>query len=611
MFKKSFIMMSILLLITAAAKAQETITMEPVVVTATRTETPLSQIASSITVISAEEIEKKQQFMVLDVLRSIPGVVITQSGPLGSQGSVRMRGTDNRHTLVLIDGIEYRDASTIGGGPDLANLNIDNIERIEVVRGPQSVLYGSDAIGGVINIITKKESSQPQAYASIEGGSYKTWRETAGFSVMTDVTTSSIAISRTDSDGFSSYNEKDGFTEKDGYGSTNISFNVGVIPSDFFTINMNLRLIDSSYDFDTGIYDEFFNYVRADTDAKVETLEVAGRTEVVLNLIDNKLDMVGGVSITNTDRETTGTYDNYQYDGRVIKFDLLSHYNVNDNNTLTAGIETEKEEYSSSYGDAGKVRSSAAFFQDQFNFKKFSAAVGLRHDEHDEFGGKTTWRIAPTYIINKIASRLKASVGTGFKAPSLFQLYNPYGGNENLEPETSFGWDIGVEQSLFKRSLIIDVSYFHNDIDDYIDWFGSEYQNINKLKTKGLESFISWYPSVFFDIQLSYTYTDTEDGNGEEKALIPLHKGSLTINLYPVENVQVGVDASYTGDRNDGATKQLLKAYTLVNLATSYQVTDNFKLFGRIDNLFDKDYEEVAGYGTAGLSGYAGVKLSF
>ena len=617
--KRCFIVLCTLLLTTGSLWA-EAIRLDPVVVTATRTATPLSQIASSVTVITAEEIEAKQQTQILEVLRSVPGVNIIHSGSIGGQTSVRLRGTDNKHTLVLIDGIEFRDASTIGGGADLANLSTDNVAQIEVVRGAQSVLYGSDAIGGVINIITKKGSKQPEGFASVEGGSYNTWREAAGFSVGSETTSSSFSISRTDSDGFSSYNEDDGFGEDDGYKNTNISFNVGINLTKKIELNLDLHLANSEYDFDTGYYDTFFNYTQADTDAVVDSQELTSRAEGVFHLLDRRWTLVLGAAVTDTNRTTTGTYDNYEYDGEIEKVDLQNTFHLNQQHTIVVGMETEKEEYESSYGDSGDVRAKAIYLQEQLSLGRLSAAVGVRYDSHEEFGSETTWRFAPTYTLNKLGTRLKGSVGTGFKAPSLFQLYYPYGGNKNLNPETSLGWDIGFEQPLLNNSVIVEVTWFHNDIDDYIDWFddgdfdfydGDGYQNIKELKTSGIESVIEWYPAEILDISFAYTYTDTEDENGARKARSPLHKGVLGFNLTPVDKLQIHTNVIYTSERDDGATNETLKDYILVNLTTSYQINDNFKIFGRVDNLFDKDYEEVAGYGTAGLSGYAGIKLSF
>jgi len=302
------------------------------------------------------------------------------------------------------------------------------------------------------------------------------------------------------------------------------------------------------------------------------------------------------------------------------------------NHTVVIGAETEKEKLDSfSYlGDYSTwpnvtytafsykedATNNALFLQDQFSFKAISAAIGVRYDDHSQFGSKTTWRFAPTYNITSTKTRLKGSIGTGFKAPSLYQLYGqlpPYNvGNENLKPEESLSWDLGIEQSLFSSSFIISLAYFHNDIDDYIDYdYSDGYVNVKGLTTQGIESTIEWYPSDRFDIRGTYTYTDSKTKEDGSRLLRrPLHKGSFDLNLYPLDAVKLSLSAVYVGKRDDTGSR-ILDAYTVVNLATSYQVTNNFKVFGRVNNLFDKDYEEVSGYGTAGLSGYAGVKLSF
>ena len=591
----------------------ETLTLDPVVVTATRTATPLSQVGSSVTVVTAEEIEEKGQTKVIDVLRSVPGLNITQTGGMGASVAIYQRGTDTKHTLVLIDGIEFRDASSTGGGANLANISTDNVERIEIVRGAQSVIYGSDAIGGVINIITQKGSSEPHGYASIERGAYQTTQTTAGISGGSDNTHASFSYSHIDSQGFSSYNEKDGFTEDDGYKNTNFSLNVGVDFSKTFTMNMNFRLADSEYEFDSGYYDAFWNYTMADTDAVTDSLEIAGRTEGVWSLLDGKWTIVLGASATDSNHTTTGTYDNYEYNGRVTKLDLQNTIKLNDRHTFLVGLETEKEQYDTSFGDDGDVNNKAAFIQDQIFIDDFAVALGIRLDNHEEFGTETTWRIAPAYTVPGSGTKLKASFATGFKAPSLYQLYSYYG-NTDLDPETSTSVDFGIEQAFFDSSLIVAVTVFHNDIDDYIGYsfVTSQYYNIAELTTKGVETSVDFYPCDFADLKLGYTYTDSEDGDGVRKARIPLHKATFDVNLYPIDEVLLNVGILYLGERYDGSySDETLGGYTLVNLSASWQFVENLKITARVDNLFDKQYEEVAGYGTAGASAYLGLKASF
>jgi vitamin B12 transporter len=609
--RKSFIVLCALLL-TAGTLQAEVVRLEPVVVTATRVGTPLSQIASSVTVITAEEIEAKQQTQVLDVLRSVPGVHIVQTGSMGGQTSIFLRGTDTRHTLLLIDGIEYRDASSAGGGPSLENLSTINIAQIEIVRGAQSVLYGSDAIGGVINIITKKSSKQPEGYASIEGGSYNTWTENAGFSTGNKTASSSFAISRTDSDGFSAANKKDGNTEEDGFKNTTVSFNLAVKPTQTFDLNLNAHLTDAENEFDN-----FFSGIASDADNINDSQEKTGKITGIFHLFDDHWQISLSAAVTDTSRDTMlGTY-NYGYEGKITKFDLLNTIHVGQHHTLVVGTETEKEEYNS-YADFEeptheKATTDAIFIQDQFTAGNFVVSVGARHDEHEEFGGKTTWRLAPSYTFVTTGTKLKSAIGTGFKAPSLYQLHHPYFGNINLKAEESLGYDIGMEQSVFDNAVIMSLTWFYNDIKDHIEfddigWTG--YYQGGDIKTKGVETTVNIYPSELIDVQLNYTYTDTKDDNGSRLRRRPLHKGSFDLNLHPLDAINLSLSAVYVGERDDSGSV-VLDAYTLVNLTTSYQINDNFKIFGRIDNLFDKDYEEVAGYGTAGLSGYAGIKLSF
>ncbi|SDZ93071.1 vitamin B12 transporter [Desulfuromusa kysingii] len=612
--KRRFIVLCILLF-TAAPLWAEVVKMDPVVVTATRTGTPLSQIASSVTVITAAEIEAKQQTQVIDVLRSVPGVNIVQTGSRGGQTSVYLRGTDSRHTLILIDGIEYKDTASIGGIANIENLGTDNIAQIEIVRGAQSVLYGSDAIGGVINIITKTGARVPEGYVSVEGGSDNTWIKKSGVAAGSETTTFAASISRIDTDGFSAASEKDGNTEDDGFQQTAAALNLGIKPTDNFDFKLVGRVDSSEKDIDSFASGSF-----ADSDAMVETDEKMGRAEGTFHLLDDSWQLTLGTAVTDTERTGTGTgwYDNYEFDGKTTKFDVKNVVTFGIH-TIVFGAETEKEEYKSSTSGSGSARNDAIFIQDQLVVGNLSTAIGVRYDDHEYFGSETTWRIAPTYTLTATGTKVKGSIGTGFKAPSLFHLFYPYGGNENLNPESSMSLDVGIEQALFHNAFLVGVTWFYNDIDDYIDWYddgdadwfdGDGYHNITSLKTSGIESTIEWYPNDIFSIKLNYTYTDSKEDNDSRKARIPLHKGSVDLNLYPTDKLQLNLNIVYSGKR-DESNATTLAAYTVTNVATSYQLTDNFKVFARVENLFDEDYEEASGYGTAGLSGYAGAKLSF
>jgi len=606
--RKSLIVLCALLL-TAGSLQAEVVRLDPVVVTATRTGTPLSQIASSVTVITTEEIEAKQQPLIVDLLRSVPGVYVSRTGGPGGATSIHLRGTDNQHCLVMIDGIELADPSSIGAATNLGDLTTTNIEHIEIVRGAQSVLYGSDAIGGVINIITRKGGDMPVGYISIEGGSYHTWTEKGGFSVASETGHLSFAAANKTSDGFSVANEDNGNTEDDGYKNTSFSINGGARPSDLFEINLTANYIDAEYDIDGYAWD----IGPVDAEETTFTNTFNSHIEGTFHWLKERLQTTFGASLTTIDRDYPDSSWTKAFDGKKTKYEIKNHFALNSQQSFVLGAETETETADTDSGVSESTTTNAIYLQDQFSFDSFDATVGIRYDRHDDFGSKTTWRVASGYTMKETGTRLKASIGTGFKAPSLYQLFDSFSGNQNLSAETSLGYDIGVEQSLFNHSLILQAIWFRNDIDDYIQWISSgwtgKYQNAGDITTQGVETSLEIYPCDFIDLKLTYTYTDSKDEKGSRLLRRPLHKGNFDLNFYPLDGKQINFNILYVGDQNDRS--ETLDDYILVNLAASHQITPNLKGFVRVNNLFDENYEEVSGYGTAGLSGYAGVKLSF
>jgi len=608
---------------------------DEIVVTATRLETAEREVGSSITVITADQIRKQQKTTVLEVLRDVPALDVVQSGGPGTVTSVFIRGANSEHTLVLIDGVEMNDPISTGRFFDFANLTVDNIERIEIVRGPQSTLFGSDAIGGVINIITKKGTGKPNSFVSVEGGSFRTFTERAGSSGGTGLVNYSLGISREGSAGISDADEKDGNHEKDGYENTTFSTRLGVTPATNFDADLIMRYINSKKDLDDqgGAGGD-------DPNNTENTRQVFVRTQARLSLFKDVWEQKIGFSLSDqhrhydnpTDSEHPSDSDFSTYDGQVLKFDWQQDLKLHETNTLTAGIETEKEDgkfnyystsaygpYTESFSDK-TARTTSYYLQDGISlWDAWFTTLGARLDDHSTFGTKTTYRMTSSYLSKETGTRVKGSYGTGFKAPSLYQLYSMYG-DQDLNPEKSTGWDAGVEQMFDHELVTIGITYFSNNFDNLIDFNSatSKYVNIAKAESKGVETYLTAHPSDDLTLRVSYTYTDTKDETtGDELLRRPKNKSLFDANYCFLGKGNVNLEVLYVGKRDDydysswPATRVTLGSYTLVNLAASYDVTRNIQVTGRVNNLFDKNYEEVFGYGTPGISGYAGIKCSF
>jgi vitamin B12 transporter len=634
-----FLILSILFPFPLFAQEKE-VTLEKVVVTATRVETPTEEIASSMTIISSKEIERKQKTTVLEALRDIPGLDVVQTGGVGSHTSIFLRGANSEHTLVMIDGVEVNDPISPGRSYDFAHLTVDNIERIEIIRGPQSTLYGSDAIGGVVNIITKKGEGKPKFFLSAEGGSFTTFREATGISGGNKWVNYSFALSRFDTEGISAASKKDGNYEKDGYENTSLSARLGFTPMDNIDIDFILRYIDAKTELDnfSGFGGDDPNYVQ-------KSKQFFFKTQVGLSLFDQVWSQKLGLAINDHKRDIKNNKDSQhpfdsekgRYDGQLLKFDWQHHLKLHRTNALTFGLDLDREEGKSRYywesiwgpGQSIFPKKTADikgyYIQDEIKlWDRFFATFGIRIDDHSRFGTETTYRIAPAYLIKETDTKIKGTFGTGFKAPSLYQLFAPttlWGpiGNKDLKPEKSRGWDFGIEQELLKKRVVLGATYFRNDFKDLIqfDW-GQGYINIAKAKTEGVELFASAKPIDDLTLRINYTYTDTEDETtGEALIRRPKNKIGFDINYHFLNNGNVNLGVIYVGKRDDldfsisPSRRVKLDQYTLVNLAVSYDITKNFQLFGRVENLLDKEYEEVKGFGTPGLSFFGGMKLSF
>jgi len=619
----------------AAEEAGQQQDMDEIVVTATRLETPGREVGSSITVITAEQIREQGKATVVDILQSVPSLNVSRNGGPGQVASVFLRGAKSEHTLVLIDGIEMNNPSSTGRGFDFSKLAVSNIERIEIVRGPQSTLYGSDAMGGVINIITKKGTGKISGFLAAEGGSYRTFNEHAWVGGSTDTFNYSMGISRMDTDGFSSADRRMGNTEKDGYASTTLSTRMGITPLKNFDADIILRYINASFDLDN-----FGGVGGDDPNFKGKTKQLFLRAQSRLSLLNDIWEQKFGFSLSDhnqkfrNDPDADHPFDleRSKYDGQIIKFDWQHNLYLHETNTLTLGAETKKETASSTYYSESLwgpyssdfteqfARITSFYIQDQIRlWDSWFTTLGARVDDHNRFGTKSTYRAASSYLFRGTSTRIKGSFGTGFKAPSLYQLYSSYG-DQDLDPEKSTGWDTGVEQSFFRGRLIFDATYFRNKFSNMVDFDSgtSKYVNVGKAESKGVEITLHGKPTEELSLRAGYAYTETKDkATGEKLLRRPLNKVSIGANYRFLAKGNIDTEVLWIDRRDDfdynsfPADRVKLSSYTLVNLAASYDITRNIRLLCHVQNLFNEKYQEVFGYGTPGFSAYGGVRISF
>ncbi|MBA3066677.1 TonB-dependent receptor [bacterium] len=618
--------MCILALVQAASAMDEekSYDLGKIVVTATKTELREAEIGASVTVITSEEIEEKGKMTVVELLRTVQGVNVTQQGGLGGFTQLYLRGGAPGHTMVMIDGIEVKYPMEMDGGFfDFAHLTTDNIERIEVIRGPQSTLYGSSAMSGVINIITKKGKGKPKFSVSSEGGSYKTFHKSVGLTGGAERGDYSFSVSRVDSDGISG---AAGGSEKDGSRITTASSRMGLKMFGSTKLGLSLRYNDGESDIDDGANNDDPNY----TAEKKMFCGGINFDQPVADWWEHKLHL----SLVNTERayrdlpdsdSPTEDKDSW-YKGEIKKLDWQHNLLPSDFDTVTLGFDYKKEAGSTYYRsktyisalDEKTFDNKGIYAQNHLNLgDRFFTTLGLRTDTHEIFGAETTYKLSSAYLIPQSGTRFKANWGTAFRAPSLYQLYSSYG-DINLKPEESESYDMGIEQNLLDKKVFLSATYFHNDFTNMLgfDMATYKYKNIDKAETKGVEAEAKLIPIRNLTLKLSHTYLKAEDKNSNE----PLtrrakYKQNLNVNYAFLKKGNINLNLARVLKRHDKkgwpSTLIELEDYMKVDVSASYDLTRNFQIFGRLDNLFDKDYQEVYGYSALGISFSAGVKATF
>ena len=600
-----------LFLITPSASAEEKVKLDEIVIKATRMEEPIGETTSGVTLITREDIQKMNVEFVPDVFRKLPELHVIQNGGTGKVASVLLRGGSSSHTLVMIDGIRVNSTTT--GSFDFSGITVADIERIEIVKGPQSTIYGSEAMAGVINIITKKGEDTPKANVSFEAGSFGTYNPSLTVSGMYKTLDYRLTGNYFSTDGISA--AKNG-TEKDGYRNASVSGKFGIKPLEKVEIEITGR-----YSYDRSELDGFdffeskaiavddLNYVQRGHHAFL-----SGKGMLHLSDMWDQTISVSRARDSLTFRDPDTAFNNAETVTAINTIDWQHVFSPAEYYSIVAGLEYREEKGENPGNFDESLDNYALYLSNKLKLfrKALVVTAGARYDDRDISGTKATYRFGAVYTIPHVEASIRANYGTGFRAPALNELFFPIYGNRNLKPEEITSWEAGISQNLFEGRLQCSIIYFDQEYENLI-WTNPKTftaDNIIDARIKGIEASLFAEVSSLLKIRTGYTYLDTEDRKtGKQLPLRPQDKVTLAVDL---SNKDYSLVADYTfiGERFDSSVKRTLSSYSVINLSSSFRLSKVVTLFARGENLFDEKYEEIGSFGTQGFSFYGGMRVS-
>ena len=596
----------------AGADEQATTQLPGLVLTANRTPTEKSKVGSKVEQIGAAEIEAKARPVVSDYLNLLPGVSIANSGGLGGTSGIFVRGLGSRYVKTLYNGIDISDPANVQVQTAYEYLLTGGARNIEMLKGSQGTLYGSSAIAGLIDISTFGQAEDGVHHViEAEGGSFGTARGRYGLTGSDSDSRFAANISGLHTDGISA---ADGFPERDGYENVTLDLNAEKRINEAFSVFGSVLHVDAKSDFDG--YDIAPPYgLIDDPDNRNRVKTTAGRLGFNLDLMDGRLKNTVSAQGFKTDRSTLDSGSTFDFIGKRAKFDYQGSFEATERFVLQYGLDHERR--------TADIRGWTSFSKSDDLTGVWAQAVaepvddltltaGLRHDEHSAFGGETTYRGTASYLYAATGTRFHSSLGTGFRAPSLYELYDPTYGNVGLTPEKSLSFDAGVEQTFLAGRFTADLTYFRLAVEDLIDYdfSTSTYNQMpGTTRSQGVEASFSYAATDWLDLGGSYTYTQSRKPDDTRNVRIPRHAVVLSADARPAEKWTVGADLKFVADTLDVGGK--LDDYVLVNAKVAYQLTESTQIYLRGENLLNEDYQTVRGFGTPGISAFAGLKAKF
>lgn len=604
---------------------QDTIPLQEIVVTAAKVPLPQRTSAKPTKIISQEIIQQSSGKDLAQLLNEQAGIIINgaYSNP-GRNKEVYLRGASSAYTLILLNGVPITDASSVGGAFDLRLLPLQQIERIEILKGSQSTLYGSEAIAGVINIITQSDSPEPiSLYGSLSAGSLSTTNAAVGLRGTQGILGYNVAYNRFATDGISeALNPTDSLEfDKDGLQQNALLANFSVNVNESLTIAPTLQYTDFTGDYDGGAFADAPNTFDS------ELLNLGMKT----SFQQNDLTLIGTYNFIRTDRFFNSTFGENIFQGRTHNAEVYGSYELNKNIQLLAGvffqnahvIDDQAMEKNPSY----QITSPYLTFLAK-GFKGWNLELGYRLNQHSEFGSHSTYSVAPAYDLNSNI-RLFASFTTGFRSPNLDQLFGRFGANPDLQPETSQTYEIGTQLRFMENAFKLQLTYFDRSIDNvFVYDFSLGYQNQDQQDDAGLEADLNYKINEKYSLSANYSYVDGKlttptsletDTSFFNLIRRPRHSFGTTLRANPINKLFVSLNGQYFGERTDAffnpangfAREDVpLDDYFLLNAYAEYKLWQNkLTVFTDLKNILDARFTEAYGFGTIGFNVQAGIRF--
>lgn len=606
--KKKALVLAISLSFSHSALAETNL--KTVQVTTNKASQSIENITSNVTIITAQDIEKIQATTISEVLSEVNGLQIIDKGGLGSQSALYLRGFSSQRTLILIDGVRYSDPTTPNGEPPIEHLMVNDIERIEVIKGQQSGIWGANASAGVINIITQTAKNGTHGNLKVETGSFNSQLIQTSLKHANEYFDASLSVFRATSDAITAkapQGEKISQFEDDGYENTTINAQLGFDLTDKDRLQLSHSKINATKHYD-GCTKTWPETCSPAEEANEPSLYLDNRfqlSRLSFQHTDQLYDWQLNYQQSRIDRKDPNGYQK-EFRGEISEAESIFNYRPESNHLLSLGL--SNSQYQTQYPNDESYHGSGGFISHSHKLGKTTLNETIRRDRYSDFAGKTTYKFGLKHPLSKSLS-LIANYGTSYNIPTIYNLYDGFSGNPDLGPETTTGWDLGIQHKLAS------ITVFHNKIEEKIDYNSETYRydnlaGITTIKGAELDYQQDWQ---VFDLSLNYTYLKTETASGDPLPYRAKQTLGWKLGWLLSPKVNLNLNGQYFGDRAKSQydLAEGTQNFSIWNFRANYQAHKQAQIYAKINNLTDKNYQLINGYAAPLRNVYLGMNLQF